>query len=86
MLLGSKFKIITLWFPRHPKCSILVTACVLHRYVKFLKEFLETAEQHFFVGFNVNMYVFTDRPVEVPPVKMAAGRQVNTRLIKRYSY
>lgn len=42
----------------------------------FLKNFLETAEQHFFVGFNVHVYVFTDRPKEVPQVKMAAGRQV----------
>lgn len=42
----------------------------------FLKNFLETAEQHFFINFNVHMYVFTDRTKDVPQVKMAAGRQV----------
>lgn len=82
----SKYKIITLWFPRHPKCSILLTPCVLFRYIRFLKDFLETAEQHFFVGFNVNIYVFTDRPTEVPQIKMAAGRQVNSCLMKRHGY
>lgn len=43
----------------------------------FLKDFLETAEQHFFVGFRVHMYVFTDQPDSVPQIKMAADRQVN---------
>lgn len=42
----------------------------------FLKGFLETAEQHFFSGFNVHVYVFTDQPEEVPKVKMAANRKV----------
>ncbi len=45
----------------------------------FLRNFLETAEQYFFVGFKVHIYVFTDRPKEVPQVKMAAGRQVNCK-------
>lgn len=49
---------------------------LLHRYIRFLKDFLTTAEEHFFVGFKVHVYVFTDRPAEVPQVKMAAGRQV----------
>ena len=73
--------ITTLWFPRCPECSIpgltFDPCCLLDRYIRFLKDFLETAEQHFFVGFNVNIYVFTDRPQEVPQVKMAAGREVN---------
>lgn len=47
----------------------------------FLKNFLETAEKHFFVGFKVHFYVFTDRPKEVPMVKMAADRQVRNRFV-----
>lgn len=43
----------------------------------FLKKFLKTAEDHFFVGFKVHVYVFTDRPKEVPQVEMAAGRKVD---------
>ncbi|KAM8723648.1 globoside alpha-1,3-N-acetylgalactosaminyltransferase 1-like [Acanthopagrus schlegelii] len=61
--------------------TVAATVFAVGKYVMFLKDFLETAEQHFFVGFNVNMYVFTDRPVEVPPVKMAAGRQLLVRLV-----
>ncbi|MEQ2269569.1 hypothetical protein XENORESO_006391, partial [Xenotaenia resolanae] len=55
--------------------SIAATVFAVGKYIMFLKNFLETAEQHFFVGFRVNVYVFTDRPKEVPEVKMAAGRE-----------
>ncbi|XP_073351134.1 globoside alpha-1,3-N-acetylgalactosaminyltransferase 1-like [Pagrus major] len=61
--------------------SIAATVFSVGKYTKFLKDFLETAEQHFFVGFNVRMYVFTDRPEEVPQVKMAAGRELIVRLV-----
>nr|XP_046271866.1 globoside alpha-1,3-N-acetylgalactosaminyltransferase 1-like isoform X3 [Scatophagus argus] len=54
---------------------------IVKGYIMFLKNFLETAEQHFFVGFNVHIYVFTDRPGEVPQVKMAAGRQLTVRSV-----
>ncbi|XP_039975072.1 globoside alpha-1,3-N-acetylgalactosaminyltransferase 1-like isoform X2 [Xiphias gladius] len=56
--------------------SIAVTVFAVGKYIMFLKNFLETAEQHFFVGFKVHVYVFTDRPKEVPEVKMAAGRKL----------
>ncbi|GLD68393.1 globoside alpha-1,3-N-acetylgalactosaminyltransferase 1-like isoform X1 [Lates japonicus] len=56
--------------------SIAATVFAVGKYTMFLKNFLETAEQHFFVGFRVHMHVFTDQPNEVPKVKMAAGRQV----------
>ncbi|XP_051249615.1 globoside alpha-1,3-N-acetylgalactosaminyltransferase 1 isoform X2 [Dicentrarchus labrax] len=56
--------------------SIAVTVFAVGKYVMFLKDFLETAEQHFFIGFNVHVYVFTDQPTKVPQVKMAAGRQL----------
>lgn len=61
--------------------SIAATVFAVGKYVMFLKNFLETAEQFFFVGFNVHIYVFTDRPWEVPKVKMAAGRKVSVRVV-----
>ncbi|XP_061568665.1 globoside alpha-1,3-N-acetylgalactosaminyltransferase 1-like [Cololabis saira] len=61
---------------RQRNISVAVTVFAVGRYTRFLKDFLETAEQHFFVGFHVHVYVFTDRPDDVPRVKMAADRQV----------
>ncbi|KAG7231991.1 hypothetical protein INR49_010024 [Caranx melampygus] len=61
--------------------SVAVTVFAVGKYIMFLKDFLTTAEQHFFVGFKVHVYVFTDRPEEVPQVKMAAGRQLMVRLV-----
>ncbi|KAM6957806.1 globoside alpha-1,3-N-acetylgalactosaminyltransferase 1-like [Aplochiton taeniatus] len=56
--------------------TIATTVFAVGKYTRFLKDFLETAEQHYFVGYQVNFYIFTDRPKEVPSVKMAADRQV----------
>ena len=39
-----------------------------HRYTRFLKAFLETAEKYFFVGFRVTYYVCTDHQDEIPKV------------------
>ncbi|XP_038565385.1 globoside alpha-1,3-N-acetylgalactosaminyltransferase 1-like isoform X5 [Micropterus salmoides] len=61
---------------RPQNISIAATVFAVGKYTKFLRDFLETAEQHFFVGFKVHVYVFTDRPKEVHQVKMAAGRQL----------
>lgn len=61
--------------------SVAATVFAVGKYIMFLKNFLETAEQHFFVGFRVHIYVFTDRPTEVPQVKMAAGRQLTVRSV-----
>ncbi|XP_058238590.1 globoside alpha-1,3-N-acetylgalactosaminyltransferase 1-like isoform X2 [Hemibagrus wyckioides] len=49
---------------------------VSNRYVRFLKDFLESAEQHFMVGYRVHYYLFTDRPDEVPVVTLGPGRQL----------
>ncbi|KAF7218074.1 3-N-acetylgalactosaminyltransferase 1-like [Nothobranchius furzeri] len=57
--------------------SVVATVFAVGKYIMFLKDFLETAEQFFFVGFRVSIYVFTDRPNDVPHVKMAEGRQLN---------
>ncbi|XP_028268168.1 globoside alpha-1,3-N-acetylgalactosaminyltransferase 1-like [Parambassis ranga] len=61
--------------------SIAVTVFAVGKYIMFLKNFLETAEQHFFIGYRVHVYVFTDRPNEVPDFKMAAGRQLSVRSV-----
>ncbi|XP_036801459.1 globoside alpha-1,3-N-acetylgalactosaminyltransferase 1-like [Oncorhynchus mykiss] len=47
------------------------------RYVRFLRDFLETAEKHFLVDFNVRYYVFTDRPDDVPSVNLSQGRHLS---------
>lgn len=64
---------------RPQNISIAATVFAVGKYIMFLKNFLETAEQHFFVGFQVDFYVFTDRREEVPQVKMAAGRKLWVR-------
>ncbi|KAM4598214.1 globoside alpha-1,3-N-acetylgalactosaminyltransferase 1-like [Polymixia lowei] len=56
--------------------TIATTVFAVGKYIRFLQDFLETAEQHFFVGFRVHYYIFTDKPTEVPKVKMATGRQL----------
>ncbi|XP_029282521.1 globoside alpha-1,3-N-acetylgalactosaminyltransferase 1-like isoform X2 [Cottoperca gobio] len=66
---------------RPKNISITATVFAVGKYIMFLKDFLETAEQHFFVGFNVHVYVFTDQPKEVPRVQMAAGRKLTVRSV-----
>uniref|UniRef100_A0A673B838 Globoside alpha-1,3-N-acetylgalactosaminyltransferase 1, like 4 n=2 Tax=Sphaeramia orbicularis TaxID=375764 RepID=A0A673B838_9TELE len=61
--------------------TVAATVFAVGKYTMFLKDFLETAEEHFFVGFRVHMYVFTDQPQDVPSVKMAAGRQLTVRSV-----
>ncbi|KAK5856887.1 hypothetical protein PBY51_008449 [Eleginops maclovinus] len=69
----------SLYRPRN--ISVAITVFAVGKYIRFLEDFLQTAEQHFFVGFNVHVYVFTDRPNELPRVHMAAGRQVTVRSV-----
>ncbi|XP_034567116.1 globoside alpha-1,3-N-acetylgalactosaminyltransferase 1-like [Notolabrus celidotus] len=66
---------------RQQNISIAATVFAVGKYIMFLKDFLETAEQHFFVGFRVQIFVFTDRPNEVPKVKMAADRGVTVHAV-----
>lgn len=57
--------------------TISATVFAVGKYIRFLQDFLQTAEQHFFVGYRVNYYVFTDKPEEVPNVNMAVNRKLN---------
>ncbi|KAB5515412.1 hypothetical protein PHYPO_G00250020 [Pangasianodon hypophthalmus] len=56
--------------------TIAATVFVLGKYVRFLKDFLESAEQNFMVGYRVHYFLFTDRPDEVPIVTLGAGHQL----------
>uniref|UniRef100_A0A674CSX9 Globoside alpha-1,3-N-acetylgalactosaminyltransferase 1 (FORS blood group) n=1 Tax=Salmo trutta TaxID=8032 RepID=A0A674CSX9_SALTR len=57
--------------------TIATTVFAVGKYVRFLQDFLETAEKHFMVDFNVRYYVFTDRPDDVPSVNMSQGRHLS---------
>ncbi|CAB1460199.1 unnamed protein product [Pleuronectes platessa] len=61
--------------------TIAATVFAQGKYIRFLKRFLETMEQHFFTGFNVHVFVYTDQPNEVPQVKMASGRQLTVKTV-----
>uniref|UniRef100_A0A8C2JEJ9 Globoside alpha-1,3-N-acetylgalactosaminyltransferase 1-like n=1 Tax=Cyprinus carpio TaxID=7962 RepID=A0A8C2JEJ9_CYPCA len=56
--------------------TIATTVFALGKYTTFLKAFLESAEQNYFVGFRVHYYLFTDHPEQVPAVKLGEGRQL----------
>ncbi|KAM9441353.1 globoside alpha-1,3-N-acetylgalactosaminyltransferase 1-like isoform 1-T2 [Clarias gariepinus] len=59
--------------------TVATTVFALGKYVRFLQDFLESAERHFFVGYQVHYYVFTDRPDEVPIVKLGKGHQLTVK-------
>ncbi|CAH6790899.1 A3galt2 [Phodopus roborovskii] len=55
--------------------TIGLTVFAVGRYLeKYLKRFLESAEQHFMVDQSVVFYVFTDRPEAVPHMTLGPGR------------
>ncbi|KAK3527696.1 hypothetical protein QTP86_034171, partial [Hemibagrus guttatus] len=56
--------------------TVATTVFALGKYVRFLKDLLESAEQHFMVGYRVHYYVFTDLPDEVPTVVLGERRQL----------
>ncbi|XP_075762760.1 alpha-1,3-galactosyltransferase 2 [Pelodiscus sinensis] len=63
--------------------TIGLTVFAVGRYLeKYLEQFLETAEEHFMVGWRVIYYVFTDRPGAVPRLGLAPGRQLQTRMVE----
>ncbi|KAI5089624.1 globoside alpha-1,3-N-acetylgalactosaminyltransferase 1 [Silurus meridionalis] len=67
--------------------TVATTVFALGKYVRFLKVFLESAEQHFMVGYTVHYYLFTDLPDEVPDVNLGKGRRltvIKTPSLKRW--
>ena len=63
--------------------TVATTVFAVGKYVRFLRDFLETAERHYFVGSNVRLryYVFTDQPDKVPSVEMGVGRELLIRSV-----
>ncbi|XP_048043380.1 histo-blood group ABO system transferase 2-like [Megalobrama amblycephala] len=61
--------------------TIATTVFVLGKYTRFLKDFLESAEEHYFVGFRVHYYLFTDQPEAVPEVKMGENHLLTVRRV-----
>ncbi|KAK7938690.1 hypothetical protein WMY93_002016 [Mugilogobius chulae] len=59
----------------NPRIAVLVLA--VGKYTRFIKGFLESGEKHFFVGFRVTYYIFTDKKEEVPNINLAPGRNVS---------
>uniref|UniRef100_A0A8C1MAQ9 Uncharacterized protein n=1 Tax=Cyprinus carpio TaxID=7962 RepID=A0A8C1MAQ9_CYPCA len=59
--------------------TIATTVFALGKYTRFVKDFLESAEQHYFVGFRVHYYLFTDQPESVPEVKMGENRSLTVQ-------
>uniref|UniRef100_A0A8C2HHW9 Globoside alpha-1,3-N-acetylgalactosaminyltransferase 1 (FORS blood group) n=1 Tax=Cyprinus carpio TaxID=7962 RepID=A0A8C2HHW9_CYPCA len=43
-----------------------------------------SAEQHYFVGFRVHYYLFTDQPESVPEVKMGENRSLTVRKVQSF--
>ncbi|XP_052459450.1 globoside alpha-1,3-N-acetylgalactosaminyltransferase 1-like [Carassius gibelio] len=63
--------------------TIATTVFALGKYTRFVKDFLESAEQHYFVGFRVHYYLFTDQPESIPEVKMGENRNLTVLKIQR---
>ncbi|XP_067263870.1 histo-blood group ABO system transferase-like [Chanodichthys erythropterus] len=61
--------------------TIATTVFALGKYTRFLKDFLESAEDHYFVGFRVHYYLFTDQPEAVPEVKMGENHHLTVRRV-----
>ncbi|XP_068077367.2 globoside alpha-1,3-N-acetylgalactosaminyltransferase 1, like 2 isoform X1 [Danio rerio] len=61
--------------------TIATTVFALGKYTVFLKDFMESAEQNYFVGFHVHYYIFTDHPEEVPDVKLGQGHQLTVMTV-----
>ncbi|XP_051530734.1 histo-blood group ABO system transferase 2-like [Myxocyprinus asiaticus] len=61
--------------------TIATTVFALGKYTRFLKDFLESAEQHYFVGFQVHYYLFTDQPEVVPEVKLGDKHRLTVRKV-----
>ncbi|XP_069054954.1 globoside alpha-1,3-N-acetylgalactosaminyltransferase 1-like isoform X2 [Lepisosteus oculatus] len=64
--------------------TIATTVFAVGKYIRFLKAFLESAEEHYLVGFRVHYYVFTDQPGEVPGVSLGPGRNLTAIRVPKF--
>ncbi|KAK1803150.1 hypothetical protein P4O66_021202, partial [Electrophorus voltai] len=58
--------------------TVANTVFAVGKYVQFLKDYLESAEQYFMLGYRVHYYIFTDQPEAVPMVTLGADRRITT--------
>ncbi|NXE68035.1 GBGT1 acetylgalactosaminyltransferase, partial [Calcarius ornatus] len=56
--------------------TIGVTAFAVGKYTRFVRRFLDSAEQHFLRGYRVNYYIFTDSPQSIPQPQLQPGRSL----------
>ncbi|XP_029508064.1 globoside alpha-1,3-N-acetylgalactosaminyltransferase 1-like [Oncorhynchus nerka] len=65
--------------------TIATTVFAVGRYIRFLRDFLESAEKHFMVGLDVHYYVFTDLPGDVPNnVTLGVGRLLSIVRVPKF--
>ncbi|XP_076879427.1 histo-blood group ABO system transferase 2-like isoform X1 [Brachyhypopomus gauderio] len=60
------------------KITVATTVFAMGKYIRFLKDFLETAEKYYMVGYRVRYFIFTDRPEEMPVVPLGQDRNLTT--------
>ncbi|XP_062380791.1 globoside alpha-1,3-N-acetylgalactosaminyltransferase 1-like isoform X4 [Sardina pilchardus] len=58
---------------------------LVQRYIQLLKQFLESAEKHYMLGYGVHYYVFTDQMDKVPQVALASGRSLTVLPVPSFS-
>ncbi|KAE8582522.1 hypothetical protein XENTR_v10020151 [Xenopus tropicalis] len=61
-----------------------ITTFAIKKYIRFLKDFLETGEKFFMVGHKVNYYIFTDRAQDIPNVTLSEGRNIHIINVTAY--
>lgn len=65
--------------------TIATTVFAVGKYIRFLRDFLESAEKHFMVGLEVHYYVFTDLPGDVPDnVTLGVGRLLSIVRVQKF--
>ncbi|XP_028917981.1 globoside alpha-1,3-N-acetylgalactosaminyltransferase 1 isoform X2 [Ornithorhynchus anatinus] len=66
--------------------TIGVTVFAIGKYTKFVRRFVQTAEEFFMQGYRVNYYVFTSDPQAIPEVSLGPGRRLSTVPVRGYSH
>ncbi|KAL0994827.1 hypothetical protein UPYG_G00127650 [Umbra pygmaea] len=65
--------------------TIATTVFAVGKYTRFLRDFLLSAEKHFMVGMNVQYYVFTDLPGDVPgSMTLGVGRRLKIVKVPKF--
>ncbi|XP_041639653.1 N-acetyllactosaminide alpha-1,3-galactosyltransferase-like [Cheilinus undulatus] len=66
--------------------SVALTVFAVGRYLDaYLKNFLNSSQDHFMVGLPVTYYVFTDQPEKMPDIKLAPQRTMKVIKVERHT-